>query len=104
LDPPPHGLHLRRVQWQAFSTNQASIAAAQRLGFQLEGIIRWQRVLPEGKIGNSDGVIDDKMPEMDPTGQKRLGPGRHSAMLSLCWDDWENGARERLHALSQKYA
>ncbi|EAW23711.1 GNAT family N-acetyltransferase [Aspergillus fischeri NRRL 181] len=104
LDPPPNGLHLRRVQWQAFSTNQASIAAAQRLGFQLEGIIRWQRELPEGKKGIESGVIDDKMPRLDPTGQKKLGPGRHSAMLSLCWDDWENGARERLHALSQKYA
>ncbi|KAH2490276.1 hypothetical protein KXV28_005383 [Aspergillus fumigatus] len=89
LDPPPNGLHLRRVQWQAFSDNQASIAAAQRLGFQLEGIIRWQRVLPEGKKGNANGVIDDKMPGLDPTGQKKLGPGRHSAMLIAYHEIWK---------------
>ncbi|EAW11694.1 GNAT family N-acetyltransferase [Aspergillus clavatus NRRL 1] len=104
LNPRPEGLHLRRVQWQAFSENHSSIAAAQRLGFQFEGIVRWQRVLPEGKKGVSTGGMDDKIPNTDPTGRVRLGPGCHSAVLSLCWDDWENGGRERLNGLTRRYA
>jgi len=83
LDSPPSGLGLRRVQWQANSQNTNSVRAAQRLGFTLEGIIRWQRVLADDCEGN--GVDISHLPEING---KKLGPGRHSAMLSLCWDDW----------------
>ena len=34
------GLGLRRVQWQAYANNAASIRAAQRMGLKLEGIHR----------------------------------------------------------------
>jgi hypothetical protein len=83
LDPAPTGLGLRRVQWQANSDNIPSIKAAERLGFTLEGIIRWQRVLAPGLTGNGVDVSD--LPEING---KKLGPGRHSAMLAFCWDDW----------------
>ncbi|EJD42337.1 acyl-CoA N-acyltransferase [Auricularia subglabra TFB-10046 SS5] len=70
-------LKLRRLQWQAHADNSPSIRAAHRLGFKLEGIMRWQRALPLGKEGLTRGE-DTK-------------PGRHTAMLALCWDDWELG-------------
>ncbi len=79
--PKEGGLGLRRVQWQTNNLNDASKRAAERVGFQLESVERWQRVLPEGKVGTgSEGVIDKD-------GRKDW-PGRHTAILSLCWDDW----------------
>jgi len=81
LEPPPAGLGLRRVQWQANARNRASVRAAERMGFVLEGVLRWQRVLGERKEGNAA-----------PVGRKEAGsqmPGRDSAMLAICWDDWE---------------
>lgn len=35
------GLGLRRVQWQCHADNAPSVRAAERMGFKLEGIIRW---------------------------------------------------------------
>jgi hypothetical protein len=47
----------------------------------MEGILKWDRVLPEGKIGNG---------KKEREGDVRKGcPGRDTAMLSICWDDWE---------------
>ncbi|KAH8667038.1 putative GNAT family acetyltransferase [Xylariales sp. PMI_506] len=89
LDPLPYDLNLRRVQWQANLDNEASINAAKRLGFTLEGVIRWQRVLPVTKTGLEPQGIPRKGAD-----DRELGPGRHTAMLSLCWDDWEGGKRE----------
>ena len=37
-------------------------------------------MLPEGKEGGDAG--DGR------------GPGRHSAVLGLCWDDWRDGGRD----------
>jgi len=89
LDPPEAplpGLGLRRVQWTTNELNMASRRAAERLGFSLEGIMRWVWVLPEGKGGLKAGD-GDPHPEM---------PGRHSASFSLCWDDWQSGKREKM--------
>ncbi|KAH8759735.1 hypothetical protein BGZ57DRAFT_614301 [Hyaloscypha finlandica] len=44
--PSAGGLGLRRVAWQAHAENQASREVALRMGFELEGILRWQRVSP----------------------------------------------------------
>jgi len=85
LDEPPSGLGLRRAQWQANSANEASIRAATRLGFTLEGIIRWQRVLPRDKKGKGNAEIVNELKERD---EAKRAPGRHSAMLAICWDDW----------------
>ncbi|KAG8721202.1 hypothetical protein FRC08_015115 [Ceratobasidium sp. 394] len=82
--PKDGGLGVRRCQWQAHASNQASVRAGMRLGFKMEGIIRWQRPLPEGKESGAPFRTDDS-----------LGlPGRHSAVLAVCWDDWEDGGRE----------
>lgn len=101
LDPVSQGdLQMRRVQWQANSLNKPSIAAAERLGFTLEGIIRWQRVIADNKMCASEdlGARSDGKPVVDIQGRK-LGPGRHSAMLSLCWDDWLDGKRDHVLTL-----
>jgi len=90
--PSAGGLGLRRVFWQANALNEKSVRAAQRMGFHFEAIIRWDRVLPLGKdidiAGNKKGERSE-----DPR------PGciaRDTAMLSLCWDDWEGGGRQHV--------
>jgi len=86
------GLGLRRVQWQANSLNTASIRAAERMGFKHEAVLRWDRVLREGrekgKVGNGREVSDDI--------------GRDTIMLSLCWDDWEGGGREKVLGVMER--
>ncbi|KZV80217.1 acyl-CoA N-acyltransferase [Exidia glandulosa HHB12029] len=77
-------LKLRRVQWQANAENVGSIRVAERLGLKLEGIMRWQRVLLEGKEGLRRGDEEKR--------------GRHTAVLAICWDDWEREeVRDALH-------
>jgi RimJ/RimL family protein N-acetyltransferase len=91
LDPPSSGgLGLRRVVWQACTPNDKSVRAALRMGFQREATLRWGRILPLGKekAGNKKGERSE-----DP----RSGyVGIDAVMLSLCWDDWEGGARRRV--------
>ncbi|KAI0764859.1 acyl-CoA N-acyltransferase [Fomes fomentarius] len=87
----PPGLGFRRVQWQAHPDNVPSIRLAQRMGFKNEGVLRWMWVLP------------DELAEMGKTGREGdafgvLKTGRDTAMLSLCWDDWEKGSRELVEA------
>ncbi|KAG8704485.1 hypothetical protein FRC09_003502 [Ceratobasidium sp. 395] len=90
--PKDGGLGVRRVQWQAHASNQASVRAGMRLGFKMEGVIKWQRPLPAGKESSAPYREDDS-----------LGlPGRHSAMLAVCWDDWENGGRELVRGLMER--
>lgn len=79
-------LRLRRVQWQANASNEKSVQAALKMGFTLESIVRWQRVLPPEK--RERGM---KPREGDPQPEHY---GRHSALLSVCWDDWENGVKD----------
>jgi len=81
--PEKGGLGMRRVQWQTNEMNVASARAAENMGFTLEGVIRWQRVLPEGKPGPMRSGEVKK-------------PGRHTKMFSLCWDEWEGGVRDRI--------
>ncbi|KAJ3486085.1 hypothetical protein NLI96_g4479 [Meripilus lineatus] len=90
LDMPtasPPGLGLRRVSWRAHSKNLASKGLAEKMGFRMEGVIRWHWVLPEALA--TDG--DKQWREGDPFYGKA---GRHTNELSVCWDDWENGVRE----------
>lgn len=92
LDPTPNGLALRRVQWQPNASNTASVNAAKRLGFRLEGVMRWAVVLPWGKIG-------DTVREGREQGETEGRKARHTAMLALCWDDWEGGGRDYVDRL-----
>ena len=92
--PENGGLGLRRVQWQANVQNEASIKAALRMGFLHEGVKRWERVVTAA-VGKPNTV--EKLPrEGDP---RRADPGRHTAVLGLCWDDWESGSREKVREL-----
>ncbi|KAI0700232.1 acyl-CoA N-acyltransferase [Cerioporus squamosus] len=87
----PPGIGFRRVQWQAHPDNAPSIGLAQRMGFRIEGRKRWTWVLADevtetGKAGR----------EGDPAGGRS---GRDSTVLSVCWDDWEGGTREKVDAI-----
>lgn len=90
--PEEGGLGLRRVVWQANHLNTASVGLAKRLGFQMEGTLRWDRALPRGKdlATNGKGIRQgDPKPEC---------VGRDTAVLGLCWDDWEGGAKDRVES------
>ncbi|KAI5986711.1 acyl-CoA N-acyltransferase [Pisolithus marmoratus] len=94
LNPPSFsGLGLRRVQWQTNQLNYRSVQAAERMGFKREGTLRWDRVLPGGKGKPGDSV---QSRAGDP---KPDSVGRHTAILAICWDDWENGGREEVQRL-----
>lgn len=84
LDSPEEGgLGLRRIIWHADLVNPASVRTAHRMGFQQEGILRWNRVAPNaearGKAGNGRGA--------PPYGNPK-DLGRDIVLLSMCWDDW----------------
>ncbi|KAK0445900.1 hypothetical protein EV421DRAFT_1708085, partial [Armillaria borealis] len=66
-----------------------------RMGFQMEGVMRWARVWPEAKIRGSGGV---RVREEDPRAEE-FAYGRNVAVLSVCWDDWEAGAKEQVNAV-----
>ncbi|OAA68714.1 Acyl-CoA N-acyltransferase [Niveomyces insectorum RCEF 264] len=86
LDPPSlGGLGLRRVVWQTHTENAASRAAALRMGFELEGIARWDRVFPRGS--QSATLPVDKLQARNGTTSE--APGRHTAVFSLVWDEWD---------------
>jgi len=94
----PGALGLRRVIWQANVLNKASVRLAERMGFKLEGILRWDRVLPASKAavgaGNGKDIRDG-----DP---RKECVGRDTARLGLCWDDWEGGVREEVDKIMQR--
>ncbi len=93
--PPDGGLGLRRVVWTASASNAPSVSAAKRMGFQMEGVMRWARVWPEAKIRGSGGV---RVRKEDPRAEE-FAYGRNVAVLSLCWDDWEAGTKEQVNAV-----
>ena len=74
-------LKMRRVQWFANAKNERSIRLAKRMGLSFEGILRWDRILPQHK--GDIGV------EVERDG-KLEAPARHSALLAMGWDQWEN--------------
>jgi RimJ/RimL family protein N-acetyltransferase len=85
------GLGFRRVQWLAHTANKPSRIVATRMGLKEEGVLRWIRVLPDGAEGHGIPLRDG-----DPLSPR---PGRHSVLLALCADDWEDGGREHVQRL-----
>ncbi|EXJ74248.1 uncharacterized protein A1O5_02544 [Cladophialophora psammophila CBS 110553] len=84
LDPPSAGgLGLRRVAWRAHAENAASRRTALRIGFEFEGIARWDRVFPRGKVALSAEALRIK------NGTQEEQPGRHTAVFSIVWDEWD---------------
>lgn len=64
--------------------NDRSWRAAEKLGFRKEGVKRWERTLPPGKAGGHPARNGDP---------KKDWSGRHTVILAVCWDDWENGVK-----------
>ncbi|KAJ3898954.1 hypothetical protein F5879DRAFT_994246 [Lentinula edodes] len=89
------GLGLRRVQWSANVHNHGSIGLARKMGFRVEGIRRWARVLDsdKGEAGAGNGI---KRRKGDP---REECPGRDTVGLAICWDEWEEGGRERVEGI-----
>ncbi|KAI0824872.1 acyl-CoA N-acyltransferase [Trametes gibbosa] len=87
----PPGLGFRRAQWVANSLNVPSFKLAERMGFKREGTLRHAVVIPvENGAYGKKGRAGDAYPGLS---------SRDSAFLSLCWDDWENGEKEKVQAL-----
>lgn len=63
-----------RVQLTTDEINQASRAAILRLGAQEEGVIRHERIMPDGRKRNSVrySIIDDEWPEVKQRLEQRL--------------------------------
>ena len=97
LDLPPHGLGLRRSQWQTHASNEASRRVALRMGYTLEGIQRFQRAFPAHKQGN--GFDLSRLPEN--TGIK-LGQARDSAMFAHYCDEWPEKRVKVLKAMEPR--
>lgn len=88
LELPPSGVGFRRANWTVSPINVASNNLAKRMGFKLEGVFRWKYIVPavEGyhKLGKEARAGD--------AGSGLLGIDSNE--LALCWDDWEESARE----------
>lgn len=83
LDLPAHGgLGFRRLFWEASRLNEASVYAAERMGFKREGVSRWNYQMPDGSEG--DFVSEER----------GGGKGMDYVVLSICWDDWDGGVKE----------
>jgi RimJ/RimL family protein N-acetyltransferase len=96
LDPPSAGgLGLRRVEWQTHAENQASRKVALRMGFELEGILRWQRVSTPG-VGLPVEVLEKR------NGTTGEPPGRHTAIFSIVWDEWDEKRPKVLALMDRK--
>ena len=85
------------MQWQANSVNVVSRKVAERMGFVLEGVIRWDRVFRDGvrkgKVGNGRGV---------PSGAEEGDLGRDTANYGYSWEEWGNGGREKVIGVMER--
>ncbi|KAI0654911.1 acyl-CoA N-acyltransferase [Cubamyces menziesii] len=86
----PPGLGFRRAQWCANALNAPSVGLAERMGFHREGTLRNAIVLPDemaayGRKGRPGDPFEKQS-------------SRDTAILSVCWDDWESGTKEKVQA------
>lgn len=111
LDAPEQGgLGFRRLQWKANSLNQKSQAAALRLGYKFEGIVRAFVVLPKGKKGVRREYYyvacpTSTSPELTIVLAGRPGvpnadrEQRDTWMGSITWFEWEEGVNAHVDKL-----
>jgi RimJ/RimL family protein N-acetyltransferase len=106
LDPESEGgLGLRRCQWFANSLNEPSKAAAKRLGFEQDGILRNHRVLGPGKTGAngklslSAGLVKAESVAGRKGDYREDCMSRDTFVGSITWQDWENGSKEHIDKL-----
>lgn len=83
--PSAGGLGLRCVEWKCHTGNEASRKTALRMGFQFEGVARWDRVFPGAAAGV--GAPVDALEKRNGTSHE--APGRHTAVYSIVWDEWD---------------
>ncbi|CAK7234596.1 hypothetical protein SBRCBS47491_009003 [Sporothrix bragantina] len=91
MDPPSQGgLGLRRVMWQANAKNEASRRIALRMGFEFEGIQRWQRTFaPNRACQEGSGESSAALAARNGTRPEDEVQGRHTAVYSVVWDEWD---------------
>jgi hypothetical protein len=53
------------------------------MGFEFEGVARWQRVFPGGEVALPVEALEKR------NGTKGELPGRHTAIYSIVWDEWD---------------
>jgi hypothetical protein len=53
------------------------------MGFEFEGIARWERVFPRGKVALPVEALEKR------NGTSGEHPGRHTANFSIVWDEWD---------------
>ncbi|KAF7983100.1 hypothetical protein HWV62_24037 [Athelia sp. TMB] len=88
--PAPVGLGLRRVECRAAVRtmedirNSPTVRLAKKIGGTQEGVQRWFYAYPPGRSGMPGEKEDDR------------ASSRHAVLLSICWDDWENGVKKRI--------
>jgi len=87
------GFGLTRVLWQTSTANKGSIKVAERMGFRLEGTLKYHRQFKDGKL---NGKVGNGRPS--PPGCSENDLWRDTLILSLCWDDWDENAREKVQA------
>ncbi|KAJ5708505.1 Acyl-CoA N-acyltransferase [Penicillium malachiteum] len=85
------GLDLYRVHWKASTSNPASSHLAEKLGFKtVVGVTKWHMRFPKGatkgKVGNGRAL---------PPGSDPDDIWRDTVELSMSWEDWQNGARDK---------
>jgi len=70
-------MHCVRVQLTTDEINQRSRAAILRLGAVQEGIVRHERIMPDGRKRNSVrfSIIDDEWPQVRQALRERLVAG-----------------------------
>jgi RimJ/RimL family protein N-acetyltransferase len=68
-----------RVQFTTDENNQKSRNAILRLGAQQEGIVRHERIMPDGRKRNSVrfSIIDDEWPQVRQVLEQKLADDRH---------------------------
>ncbi|KAF9875564.1 GNAT family protein [Colletotrichum karsti] len=91
--PEDGGFGIRKVLWQAHAHvgNRGSVRLAERMGFREEGIRRWHRLFPRGRLQGKIGNGRPLPPGSDPD-----DIWRDSVLLGLCWDDWLEEAASKV--------
>ena len=85
-------LGLRRVQWRTSTANNASMRAAEKFGFQKEGVLRWESIFPGGRSKGKQGNG-----RHGPPGANDGDLARDTVVFSICWDDWfVSGKKEQV--------
>ncbi|KAI5481040.1 GNAT family acetyltransferase [Pseudohyphozyma bogoriensis] len=92
-------LGLRRVQWCANSLNAGSVAIAKRFGFDEEGLLRWERVLPVGKGGEEVPEWAREREEEEGREEKK---GRHGVIMGMGWDKWREEGKGNVQKMLER--